>query len=227
MITRIQEPPRTILAIDSATSTLGVAVCDFKTERSIVRCSPANSRSEVTLSLVHECLEELRLRPVELDGVICTTGPGSFTGLRVGMATAKGLCYALQRPLLLTSSLSALRSFVDRDDTAVLACTDAYHGYVYARLFLPNSSYGFSSPVLKESRWLPDELASALTSYTSPILHCGNGAIKYPIIITKKDRSMLIPQNEFTLNLAHIANNEFTSKPIQDIANAAPTYISN
>jgi tRNA threonylcarbamoyladenosine biosynthesis protein TsaB len=97
-----------VLALDSSTMMASVAVVDG--DRTATRESGANTHSESLIVLIDECLQELGLSLADLDGVAIGAGPGSFTGLRIGMATAKGLCFAADKPLWLVSSLAALAS---------------------------------------------------------------------------------------------------------------------
>ena len=90
---------------------------DSETGQFVRKRQVVTTHSEMLLSLVADCLDELKLQPADLGGVALGAGPGSFTGLRIGCATAKGLCYALSIPLTMVSSLQALarnRSPVDR-----------------------------------------------------------------------------------------------------------------
>src|SRR4051812_6985793 len=96
-----------LLAIDTSTLTASAAVLDGG--RIVVeRHAAATQTSEALLPLVDEVLREAGLAPTQLDALACGAGPGSFTGLRIGLATAKGLCFALGKPLLAVSSLAAL-----------------------------------------------------------------------------------------------------------------------
>lgn len=97
-----------LLALDTSTALCGVAVWDTVSGSAAARREQVTTHSERLLQLISECLAELGLRPAELDGVACGAGPGSFTGLRIGAATAKGLCFALARPLRMVSSLEVM-----------------------------------------------------------------------------------------------------------------------
>ena len=79
------------------------------------------------------CARGGRAAPRDVDVVACGAGPGSFTGLRIGLATAKGLCFALDRPLVMVSSLAALAARAP--DGRVCATLDAFKGEVYAGIF--------------------------------------------------------------------------------------------
>ncbi|MSP15687.1 MAG: tRNA (adenosine(37)-N6)-threonylcarbamoyltransferase complex dimerization subunit type 1 TsaB [Myxococcales bacterium] len=96
------------------------------------------THSERLLPLLAETLAAAGLRAADVDLLACGAGPGSFTGLRIGLATAKGLAFALDKPLLVTSSLAALA--LDAAEHAgphalVLTLLDARRSEVYAGLF--------------------------------------------------------------------------------------------
>lgn len=97
-----------LLALDTSTALCGVAVWDTVSGSAAARREQVTTHSERLLQLIEGCLAELGLRPADLDGVACGAGPGSFTGLRIGAATAKGLCFALSRPLRMVSSLEVM-----------------------------------------------------------------------------------------------------------------------
>ena len=97
-----------ILAIDTATQLCGVALLDTDSGQVVRRQQVVTAHSDMLLSLIGECLSSLGLSTQDLSAVALGAGPGSFTGLRIGCATAKGLCYALSIPLCMVSSLSAL-----------------------------------------------------------------------------------------------------------------------
>lgn len=162
-----------LLAIDTATALCGVAVLVVEEgpERHAVRKERVTTHSERLLALIGECLAELGLAPAQLDAVVCSAGPGSFTGLRIGVATAKGLCFALDRPLLLVSSLLTLAEGAPRPALAVL---DAGRGQVYARL-LPGEAPPLQAlwdrhpELLTDGLWQPDVLAARLAPAGVPL----------------------------------------------------------
>ncbi|NTU60126.1 MAG: tRNA (adenosine(37)-N6)-threonylcarbamoyltransferase complex dimerization subunit type 1 TsaB, partial [Deltaproteobacteria bacterium] len=99
-----------LLAIDTAAETAGVAVAVDGEVRSEAVEASATEHSRRLFRLVDAVLEGAGLGKADLTHVAVTLGPGSFTGLRVGLATAKGIAYALGLPLAGVSSLAALRS---------------------------------------------------------------------------------------------------------------------
>ncbi len=95
-----------ILALDTSTRTASVAVLGGAREIEIDHA--VGSHSDDLIALVDRALADASLRLAELDAVAVGAGPGSFTGLRIAMATAKGLCFASGLPLWTASSLAAL-----------------------------------------------------------------------------------------------------------------------
>ena len=118
----------TLLAIDTATRVMSVAVCDERGVRAEV-ARPTHGAD--LLLLVDEACRAAAVRRTDLDAVAVGAGPGSFTGLRIGMATAKGIAYAIKRPLWAVSSLAALARGGDSTGV-VIAVLDARRGEVFA-----------------------------------------------------------------------------------------------
>jgi tRNA threonylcarbamoyladenosine biosynthesis protein TsaB len=126
-----------VLALDTSTATARVAVV-AEGGRALAageRTAPRHSAS--LMPLVDEVLRASGLRLADLGAIACGRGPGSFTGLRVGLAVGKGLALGAGRPLVLASSLEALARDLAATAPGALCvpCLDAGKGEVYAALF--------------------------------------------------------------------------------------------
>lgn len=123
-----------LLVIDTA---LGLCTAAVSTgARIVARSEPmARGHQEALAPLAEAVMELAELDFAGLDGIGVTVGPGSFTGLRVGLAFAQGLGAALDRPVVGLSSLDALAGSVVPDGRPVAAVIDARRGQVYVRLF--------------------------------------------------------------------------------------------
>ncbi|MGH2567269.1 MAG: tRNA (adenosine(37)-N6)-threonylcarbamoyltransferase complex dimerization subunit type 1 TsaB [Bacteroidota bacterium] len=102
----------TVLGIETSTAVCGVAVASENervVERSVVE---AKVHSEKLLTLIHDVLAEANVRMDALNAVAVSIGPGSFTGLRIGLSSAKGLCFASGIPLITVPTFHAIAEFV-------------------------------------------------------------------------------------------------------------------
>ncbi len=144
-----------ILGLD--TSVLGGGVSLFSPSRNLMRQEklPVGTRtSRVVLPAVRDLLEKLRIGKEDISAVGTALGPGSFTGLRIGLATAKGLALGLERPLYVISSMdaladSALKRHQEKNPTPpnwILIYRDAHHGEIFTALFGPCSFKEQSAP---------------------------------------------------------------------------------
>ncbi len=129
-----------VLALDTSTFTASVAIVDVATGATLaMRSMTTAALSEVLLTLVDDCTREAGVAAPQLAAIAVGVGPGSFTGLRIGLATAKGLAFALDRPLWVASSLAAMawaaRTQVGDADVLVPAL-DARRGEMYAGLYV-------------------------------------------------------------------------------------------
>lgn len=208
------------------------------TERCAVRRERVTTHSERLLALIADCLGELGLVPAALDAVVCSAGPGSFTGLRIGVATAKGLCFALSRPLVLVSSLETLAEGAPRPSLAVL---DAGRGQVYARLLSsadPVDASGVDAgpgaplaellarhPALRrDALWQPSELAAALAPIAPQLTVCGPDAARFPALLSLSERRQG-DESTRPLALARLGLLRLVRGELEPLDEAAPNYI--
>ena len=130
-----------ILAIDTALEACSAAVLETGPGGIVARESIAMSRghAEALMPLVARVLDRAELDFAAIDRVAVTTGPGSFTGLRVGIAAARGLGLAGGKPVVGISTLAAYAApfLADDDSVPVVAVIDARHDHVYLQVFGP------------------------------------------------------------------------------------------
>ncbi len=130
-----------ILAIDTALEACSAAVLD--TEHANVGAYESlpmvRGHAEVLIPLIARVLDRARLAFSEIDRIAVTTGPGSFTGLRVGISAARGFALATGKPAVGLSTLAAYAApYIAADDTLpVVAAIDARHDHVYLQVFGP------------------------------------------------------------------------------------------
>ena len=131
-----------VLAIDTALEACSVAVLD--TERSDLRAHESlpmqRGHAEALMPLVGRMLDRVQLDFSAIDRIAVTTGPGSFTGLRVGIAAARGIALASGKPAIGLTTLAAFAApFIAADDTLpVVVVVDARHDHVYLQVFGPS-----------------------------------------------------------------------------------------
>lgn len=113
-----------ILNIETATEVCSVALAENGKLLSLREENKANSHSSVLTVLIQQAFETSGRRIDEMDAVAVSAGPGSFTGLRIGAAAAKGLCYSLEIPLIAVPTLKAMaRGIIESArDTEALYC---------------------------------------------------------------------------------------------------------
>jgi tRNA threonylcarbamoyladenosine biosynthesis protein TsaB len=130
-----------VLAIDTALEACSAAVLDTALAAIVAHESlpMVRGHAEALLPLIARVLDRAKLDFAELDRIAVTTGPGSFTGLRVGIAAARGLALASGKPSVGLSTLAAYAApYIAADDTLpVVVAIDARHGHVYLQVFGP------------------------------------------------------------------------------------------
>ena len=130
-----------VLAIDTALAACSAAVLDTEHGGIVAAESLPMTRghAEALMPLVARVMHQAGIAFSDLDRVAVTTGPGSFTGLRVGIAAARGIALAADKPAVGLSTLTAYAAphMAEDDSVPVVAAIDARHGHVYLQVFGP------------------------------------------------------------------------------------------
>lgn len=161
--------PLRILALESATDSLSVALLDGEQIVAIREHESLRQHAAVLLSVVDETLRQAGIALGELDAMAISAGPGSFTSLRIGLATLKGLAFGRDLPVVGVSTLEAMALGAlegGRDfgaDAEVLTLLDARRGEWYAGAWRGARAVGsVPMPTLAEGLYSPPQLAKDL-----------------------------------------------------------------
>lgn len=157
-----------VLAIDTATEMCSVSLSVSGDIRSC-EVLAANRHSSIVMGMVDALLEEAGLSLNQLDLLVDDVGPGSFTGIRIGLGVAQGLAYGADLPLLGVDALSTLAKGLDGSNCDVLAMIDARMGQVYWGHF----AYQAGMPVLQGGLHL--SAPQDLTGIDQPMHVVGSG----------------------------------------------------
>ncbi len=218
-----------ILSMDTATPCSAVAVTSGtrKDGRVLASLSLTGNvtHSRRLIKAVDYLLQEAGLSWPQIDGIGVSLGPGSFTGLRIGMATAKGLAAAAGKALVGISSLDSLAA---KCSTSRLICAvvDARKKEVYTALYRCKSD-GLAKRISDITAVTPDKLGGIITE---PVLMIGDGAVLYIDLIKEMlgDLVLFAPAMLHELSAASLgmlAGEKLVAGETLDVAEAVPLYI--
>lgn len=216
---------KAILAIDTSSGSTGVALAvDGRVLASSVAFRPYR-HSENLFERIEEVLKEAALDKGALTGVAVTNGPGSFTGLRVGLATAKGLAYGLNVPLAGVSSLKAQAEPEIKPGKIVAPLFDAKKNQIYAAAFDHEGK-----AVIPENAWHPEDFAAALEKLDAPVILLGSGLKPFGGIFAERlgEKAVLAPPEKWNIDPAAVARlgmSEFEAGRMTDPALVKPVYL--
>ena len=222
-----------ILAVDTATKTCSVAVVNEKTLISEYTVNHKDTHSKFVMGLIHEILGISHLAVKDLDGFAVTIGPGSFTGLRIGLSTVKGLALATGKPVVGVSSLAALAfpiciptsAPINGKNALICPMLDARRNEVYTGTYRFNSMTLINEQSPRAVR--PDE---AINDIDEPCIFVGDGAITYAELIKNKLGPLAVFANFPGLVIrasvvGHIAMERFKNKDTDDPGLLKPVYL--
>lgn len=168
------------LAFDTSSKTVAVALLrdDVIIYDAIINIDL--NHSEVLLSAINYACLQTRIKISEIDLFACIIGPGSFTGLRIGVSTLKGLMLATGKPAVGISSLAALALNVGKSSKIICSVMDAGRGQVYTAFYRYNEN-GLLDQIGTDKAVDPREI---ILNPEQEIIFVGDGAIKYSGIIS-------------------------------------------
>ncbi|GKX65020.1 tRNA (adenosine(37)-N6)-threonylcarbamoyltransferase complex dimerization subunit type 1 TsaB [Inconstantimicrobium mannanitabidum] len=166
-----------ILSVESATSAASVALIKDDGLLGEYTLNYKKQHSVLLMSLIDNLLKDNALTIKDVDAFVVSKGPGSFTGLRIGMATVKGLCMGSNKPLISVSSLDGL-AFNELNFSGIICpIMDALRENVYT-CFYKNVG-GKLEKLIDHSHFSISELAEKLTEMNEPVIFVGDGVEKY------------------------------------------------
>lgn len=165
-----------LLAIDAATKGLGIAIAETDKLLAVASLDIGKTHSQRLLPLIDDLMREGGFSPRDLDGIAVTVGPGSFTGLRIGISTAKALAYAWQKQVVEVKTLDALAYNEVGRGALICPVLDARRNEVYYGVYDETAR-----PLEPIGAMAPEALAEYLkkTYPEKRLLFLGDAAVLY------------------------------------------------
>lgn len=211
----------TILNIETSTDICSVCISRGDEILSIRETPRSYSHSEVIAVFVDECLKEANLSTNDLDAVSISRGPGSYTALRIGAATAKGICFAMDIPLISIGTLEALAGSVIHlcgENDIIIPMIDARRKEVYHAIY----NHDFKNIHKVEPIILDENTFDEFSKYDK-IHFCGDGVPKSKDILSISN-AIFHDVECSSLHMVKLSNENFDKKIFEDIAYYEPNY---
>ena len=217
----------TILNIETSTTCCSAAITiDGKPVASVEQLANANHASQLPV-FIQQLLHEANVNDWHLDAVALSQGPGSYTGLRIGASTAKGICYGLNIPLIPVDTLQVLCASVPSgmlpDNALLCPMLDARRMEVYTALYQQQGTQ--LSTISEVQAMIIDADAFAQTLAQQSVYFFGNGAAKCQSVITHPNAHFVdnvVPQAQCMGLLAEMQPN---SLDVKQMAYYEPFYL--
>ncbi len=211
-----------ILNIETATKNCSVSLSNNGQTVAVKElCEEQFSHAEKLHLFIKDVLQTAGISLTHLKAIAVSKGPGSYTGLRIGVSTAKGLCYALNIPLIAVDTLAVLVERVSVESGIIVPMIDARRMEVFTQTFTKNKEAVTAAEAL-----IIDEEAFANTTETIHLI--GDGALKCQTVLNSSKfvyyNNVIYPSaNEMSrLSYAKYINNTF-----EDVAYFEPFYLKD
>lgn len=214
-----------LLLIETSTSLCSTALAEDGRIVCSRRSTEPRAHASLTAVFVKEMLEESGWTVRELDAVAVSAGPGSYTGLRVGSSTAKGLCFGGQVPLIAVSTLDilarqAIEAGLPEGCKAILPMVDARRMEVYTAVYSPEGARLTDiSPVILNENSFADLFASG------PVAVIGDAAEKFAPLRATADGSLFMQCCPEASAMLVPAMRKYEKKEFEDTAYFEPFYL--
>ncbi|MEQ8198077.1 MAG: tRNA (adenosine(37)-N6)-threonylcarbamoyltransferase complex dimerization subunit type 1 TsaB [Clostridiaceae bacterium] len=216
-----------ILSIDSSTAVATVALLDDNKVLGEYNLNDKKQHSVLLMPMADKLLKDNGMKAQNLDGFVISAGPGSFTGLRIGLATIKGMSLGLNKPYISVSNLDGLAYNVVTFRGIICPVIDALRGNVYAAVY---KSDGEKLEKLCDDCIISlEELGEELKSYEEPVIFIGDGTIKYENELKVLRDNVIFPPKHLNYtraaSLGELGIQRLLKGERDDINNSAPVYL--
>jgi tRNA threonylcarbamoyladenosine biosynthesis protein TsaB len=212
-----------ILSLETATTNCSVSLSkNGKTIAIKEDNDKGYSHAERLHVYIDAVLKEAKIEANNLDAVAVSKGPGSYTGLRIGVSAAKGLSYALEKPLISISTLEALAHQVKIDDGVIVAMLDARRMEVYSAIY--DSKY---NQIRKTKAQILDETSFIAYLNQGKVYFIGNGVEKTKALINHPNAFFIENKLPSANEMGMLAYNKYKISDIEDVAYFEPYYLKD
>lgn len=214
-----------ILALDSTAEVSSVCVCEGERLVCEITVNTGNTHSQTLLPAVEQALKMAEISVGDIDVFACSTGPGSFTGVRIGVATIKGIAYGKNKPCVSVSTLEALACNLIGNNGLICPVMNARRSQVYNALF--KSEGGCLTRLCDDRALAISELDEELSGNTEPIYLSGDG---YAITEKgfKNTKLSYVPERQryqSAYSVAQVALKKYEAGEYVDDAALVPIYL--
>ncbi|MCF6350078.1 MAG: tRNA (adenosine(37)-N6)-threonylcarbamoyltransferase complex dimerization subunit type 1 TsaB [Flavobacteriaceae bacterium] len=215
--------PKFILNIETATKNCSVSISkDGKLVALKEFCETNFSHAEKLTPFIHTVLAESKLTLKNLSAIAIGKGPGSFTGLRIGVSAAKGLCFGLDIPLISIPTMEILANATKVNNGFIIPLLDARRQEVYTAVFNKNHEF-----VKKTFNTILEKNSFATYLEKDTVVFLGDGSTKTKEIIKHKNAIFLDQYNPSAREMTKLAFQKFKGKEFENIAYFEPFYLKD
>ena len=211
-----------IILLETSTALCSVALAEDGKVTAYRESSAPKAHASLTAVFVQEVLEERGIRLADCDAVCVSMGPGSYTGLRVGVSTAKGLCFGARKPLLAVGTLDTLVAQAAEESADsfkyIIPMVDARRMEVYTAVFEDGTQITETAPAIIDENSFAEYLAAG------PCLFIGDGAGKCADVIKHPNARFCQCHPKASAMLAP-AVKALQEKRFEDVAYFEPFYL--
>jgi tRNA threonylcarbamoyladenosine biosynthesis protein TsaB len=212
-----------ILNIETSTKNCSVSIADGGKIIAIKELNNGNySHAEVLHPFIEDILKEGYISRDKIDAIAVSKGPGSYTGLRIGVSAAKGLAFALKIPLISIDTLTSLSFAVSVDNGLIVPMLDARRMEVYAAIFDKEHQKvrEIKAEIIDENSFF-DELEKGIVYFL------GDGAHKCKEIITHKNAIFVDDKFPSSKEMAVLSYDKYKKNDLEDVAYFEPFYLKD
>ncbi|WP_296634565.1 tRNA (adenosine(37)-N6)-threonylcarbamoyltransferase complex dimerization subunit type 1 TsaB [Polaribacter sp.] len=212
-----------ILNIETATKNCSVSIASKGRVIAVKELNNGNySHAEVLHPFIENVLKESQLTIKNIDAVAVSKGPGSYTGLRIGVSAAKGLCFANNIPLISIDTLQSLANAISISEGCIIPMIDARRMEVYSDVFsIQNQSLrGIKAEIVTDNTYL-NYLNKGLVTFL------GDGALKCKPVIKHKNAKFIDGKFPSSEQMAFLSYEKYVNNTFEDVAYFEPFYLKD
>lgn len=215
-----------ILNIETTTPVCSVCIGNNGSVVALVESDIPNSHAVMLTSYIQQVLKEAGISMAELDAVAVSEGPGSYTGLRIGYAIAKGLCYTLNKPMVAVSTLQALAAGIKLNDTVttgnIVPMIDARRTHVYSAVYDESLQVVIPPGIFD----INEVHFRALFNPSVRTFTGGNALRKNGLTLEHKNINFVSDVGCSAVNMAQLSHQKWVSSEFEDVAYCQPMYVN-